>query len=843
MIIDRIMGPAGLWTADWMVPLAGLGRYFVAWCILPLAILFLAIKCIRLALLPRRFHRLATCSLLLLSIWSNAPLITAEPSPSPLARPDPLPAVFQVPDVVRRVGNHAPAQDLPRAKSSARLAQALSSLLPHAIKAGEPIPGLPSSHLNTDDPSLELLDIVLVSTVDGRLHAVERSTGRLIWTQANLILNDTERTLVSSRSRFISNASDLVQQVEPMYIVEPNDGSLYVYLPDGSDAVAGWGEFDGRLQKLPLTMEELIDLSPFTFPHEASHIFMGSKSSSLLAIDLQTGERVSDFAHDANCDFSTSNEVWASPPECESDIELRPEDKLFIGRTEFQLSVHSHQLGLIQQLRHVQLVPNAVHRDLAEHWKRSGQLRGEVIVRNKEGGRYQGTLRPTEFENRWRVEMMHDGTIIGFEQEKGMKWHLNLGSLAVSVFDVLLPTAHGSQPILLPQPPAHVPALFPSSQHNLELSSLPPATYLAPANMVDTTNLGWTPSLDVQQPPTPPPHTLAEGVFAMSSQNYPLINFAPRARKNDLVGTHIVVDAVKERLPYLLDPPKDEESQSKNNVPAEGVQSLKGHRNWWLALPPMALALILAAFYLFRTRTPAVTMEPAKPVIQVEKPLPAVPPSELATNEVLAAINGNGLASDKAGNLVGVPPENGVNLDLEKKGRKKTNGRRRKRGKKKSKAGGGESSDDTEMDEGESASPSDTGVVVEKSGKAASDLMVTDEILGESEVAPIELTLAKQRAMHAQALAHKAQWSTKASFRAEPWLSNVCSRTLLPSRIKRSLSCKQVTIIKTWSDVSGKDLQWWCGSDDKTRRLLSRKEGQFPVHCPRTLPGLPGGCH
>lgn len=708
MTVTFAFGPAGPWV--WAVPLAAFGR-LGAW-LLSLLTLVMAAYCIPSHQARRGLRRAAKYSVLFLSLWSHLPRVVAEPAPSPFARPDPLPAVFQAPDV-RRVGT---PQDLPRVKSSSRLAEALSSLLPHAIKAGEPIPGLPSSHLNTDDPTLELLDIVLVSTVDGRLHAVERSTGRLIWTQSNLILNDTERTLVSSRSRFISNASDLVHQTEPMYIVEPNDGSLYVYLPDGSDAVAGWGEFDGRLQKLPLTMEELIDLSPFTFPHEASHIFMGSKSSSLLAIDLQTGERVSDFAHDANCDF-TSNEAWASP-ECESDIELRPEDKLFIGRTEFQLSVHSHQLGLIQQLRHVQLVPNAVHRDLAEHWKQSGQLRGEVIVRNQEGGRYQGTLKPTEYENRWRVEMMHDGTIIGFEQEKGMKWHLNLGSLAVSVFDVLLPTAHGSQPILLPQPPAHVPALFPTSQHNLELSTLPPATYLAPANMVDTTNLGWTPSLDVHQPPTPPPHTLAEGVFAMSSQNYPLINFAPRARKDDLVGTHIVVDAVKERLPYLLDPPKEE--QALDNAPVAESPRVK-RRQWWLALPPLALALILAAMYLLRTRTTGATA-PEKPVIQLEKPLPAVPLSESIAN----TLNSNGLH-------VGTPEkaaENGTDIDAEKKGRKKTNGRRRKRGKKKSKTGG-DSSDESDADEAETSPPPEKGIP-ERLPVQASDLSVTDEILGES---------------------------------------------------------------------------------------------------------------
>ncbi len=58
-------------------------------------------------------------------------------------------------------------------------------------------------------------------------------------------------------------------------------------------------------------------------------------------------------------------------------------------------------------------------------------------------------------------------------------------------------------------------------------------------------------------------------VFATSSDHCPLILLAPRAKPNELLGGHVVEDAVKERLPYpyLLDASNERGTVNRSEVP------------------------------------------------------------------------------------------------------------------------------------------------------------------------------------------------------------------------------------------------------------------------------------
>lgn len=356
---------------------------------------------------------------------------------------------------------------------------------------------------------------------------------------------------------------------------------------------------------------------------------------------------------------------------------------------------------------------------------------------------------------------MHDGTIVGFEQDRGMSWHLGLGSLAVSVFDVLLPTAPGSQPILLPQPPAQIPNLFPSTEAQLEVASLPPSTYLAPANMVDTS---WNQS------------SLAEGVFAMSSENYPLVNFAPRAKKNDLVGSHVIVEAIKERMPYLLDPPAEDTDPVPTSYGVHARWKRVRSNSAVVSASLLAAALLAILWKVFWRKPAVVTIVPtATPVPApidlspslvpiepsplsalvepgslpfAEKPLPAVPDAELdaeptirqdikldhAPTEDLAStvVNvENGHLKPEIG-LIDEIGKDASKLEDEKKGRRKTNGRRRKRGKKNKKGDSGDNSDSDTAKENEEEEGTKANLIVEPDHVMAkiSDLIVSDEVLG-----------------------------------------------------------------------------------------------------------------
>jgi hypothetical protein len=107
--------------------------------------------------------------------------------------------------------------------------------------------------------------------------------------------------------------------------------------------------------------------------------------------------------------------------------------------------------GRVQDLSFTKLVPNSAHKELADYWRKNGNVRGEVYVSERSRSRdtdvnplaseangssdgpdagepdakgHTGRMKTeAEMENRWRIELLHDGTIVGIEQGKGVKWH------------------------------------------------------------------------------------------------------------------------------------------------------------------------------------------------------------------------------------------------------------------------------------------------------------------------------------------------------------------------------------------------------------------------------------
>lgn len=116
---------------------------------------------------------------------------------------------------------------------------------------------------------------------------------------------------------------------EEIYAIEPHsDGDIYVFVKD-ADAAAG------TLQKLPLSISQLVSMSPFTFPGDTSRIFVGRKESRLVGVDLKTGKLVGVFGpNDGWCEWREGKDgMRRSGDECEEGIEGRPEDLLYMGRT------------------------------------------------------------------------------------------------------------------------------------------------------------------------------------------------------------------------------------------------------------------------------------------------------------------------------------------------------------------------------------------------------------------------------------------------------------------------------------------------------------------------------
>lgn len=96
-----------------------------------------------------------------------------------------------------------------------------------------------------------------------------------------------------------------------------------------------------------------IDLSPFHFPQDPAHIFIGSKTTSLVGLDLQTGQSVGTFGTNRStplgvCKPDGEGLHGMEDGECESDIDDRPEDLLYIGQTgELAEKIHNSVRRLI----------------------------------------------------------------------------------------------------------------------------------------------------------------------------------------------------------------------------------------------------------------------------------------------------------------------------------------------------------------------------------------------------------------------------------------------------------------------------------------------------------------
>lgn len=263
-------------------------------------------------------------------------------------------------------------------------------------------------------------------------------------------------------------------------------------------------------------------------------------------------------------------------------------DLLFVGRTDYRLTIHSppsSSSGLdapstatgragperrgtgAQEISYSTYTPNTYDRPLAEHWAKAGlaeQLWEEDGTKSR----------------RTRVELGHDGAAVGVEQGGGVKWVIGLGSVGIAVYDVLLPLSPASaNPILVPQPPPHLPSLFPlpadPHRSQLDLLSKPPTTYigavpyppaLPPPNTSNDLELdvttGQTTSSDAASPRPTTARPSKPLLYALSSTSYPLINFAPPPRPGSLSnGSFVLSEDLPERdqlLPYLLDPPAED---------------------------------------------------------------------------------------------------------------------------------------------------------------------------------------------------------------------------------------------------------------------------------------------
>lgn len=311
-----------------------------------------------------------------------------------------------------------------------------------------------------------------------------------------------------------------------------------------------------------------IEISPSSFPNNPSVIFTGSKQTSLLTLDLRTGQQLDHYS-------ASPSENASTPGVCENDLLDDLEgagrshrDTLFVGRTDYTLKIttQTSNVDLFSPtatvaaaknrqetvITYSTYTPNGYNKALAEQWAKNA-------------------AKNVEAHPRIHVELGFNGEAIGIRN--GKVWATKLDSVGIAVYDVVQPLAPSSaNPVILPQPPIDLKALVPRSATIPAHFHRPPSTYIGsvpftphhllrgPASPAETNGKGEG---DNDEKTVLKPRPL---LFAQSSNAYPFVNAAPPAKPGNVNGSFPLSDYLPERdslLPRdnhfrpLIDPPKE----------------------------------------------------------------------------------------------------------------------------------------------------------------------------------------------------------------------------------------------------------------------------------------------
>lgn len=152
---------------------------------------------------------------------------------------------------------------------------------PHEYPFRPPI----SSTADKDD-DLRLMDIVLLASVDGKFHALNRSSGHTLWSMSSSAFPGSAPPTLGPlvRTSHVETDADITDDEDSphqeLYIIEPQSGYIYVMTSPSSP-----------LQRLAFSMSELVNMSPFSYSmDDGKRVFVGRKETSLFSLELETGK-------------------------------------------------------------------------------------------------------------------------------------------------------------------------------------------------------------------------------------------------------------------------------------------------------------------------------------------------------------------------------------------------------------------------------------------------------------------------------------------------------------------------------------------------------------------------
>lgn len=497
-------------------------------------------------------------------------------------------------------------RDRSKAQHQDRLPDAIRGVRFNAPLRPPPLPARPENDAaEGDEAGFTLSQLVLVVTVDGQVHALKRETGQWVWTlhdDGGIALGGVGRgsaeerrrrsgagdavggplvksvsrkrrappTASSSRSTVMSNETSVIS----VDAADEDDDETYIIEPSGSGDIYVYSRSSGGLDKLPLSMQELVTLSPFRFPGDSSRMFSASKNTKFVGVDLKTGRLVGVFGSNAGwCEWDEGDELTAgaraAEQDCEEDIAKRPDDLLYMARTgalcfaralvssahprprtEYHLSIYDTSSSQpLQTLSYTTYTSSAL-----PHASTPAS-----------SGTYPSQSTWTRTPDSLYLQPMHDGSLVCFRAgQSGVQWSIDFEAPVVSVFDVVVPFASTSLPSLEGADPH--PVMF-EQPHPLLVPDLP-LDFSVLQQEPAATFIGRVVS----------PATGEEQLFAMSRDRFPLVPFAQVAEAAK-AGLGAEAQEADERSEEVKEKPK----------PCRGVDCIIGRHR--LLHPPPASPL------------------------------------------------------------------------------------------------------------------------------------------------------------------------------------------------------------------------------------------------------------
>jgi serine/threonine-protein kinase/endoribonuclease IRE1 len=311
------------------------------------------------------------------------------------------------------------------ASAIATLAPADTAVAAPPARLSSPSAGLSSPHSARSLEDWEVEDFVLLATVDGKLHARDRKTGKHRWELA------FEKPMVETKYYGRNNPQlrddhEATPLDDFLWIVEPSrDGSLYIYRPPGGPHAAG-------LVNTGLTMKKLVEeMSPYG--NEDPYVmYTGEKKTNMYTVDANTGNVIKFFGTSgakAKDEGNCANTGFPSE-ECKNPT-------LTIGRTEYKVAIQSRvDTHDIATLSFFEWSPNTYDQDLQRQYHST--LDNKYIYTKSDGS---------------IMSLDHDR--IGSDDGPSRIFQQKLSSPVVRVFDVARPwnsEKNNPELIILPQP-------------------------------------------------------------------------------------------------------------------------------------------------------------------------------------------------------------------------------------------------------------------------------------------------------------------------------------------------------------------------------------------------------